>query len=292
MYELNQVSERCYYIQSPAKIGLVRTGDTSVVLIDSGNDKDVGKKVLRLLEGKGWTLEAIYNTHSHADHIGGNRYLQDRTGCRIYAPGIEYDFTRAPILESSYLYGGNPPSELRHKFLMAQSSRVKELASEDLPACMQMIPLPGHAFDMVGYRVDNVVYLADCLSSEATLAKYRISFLVDPKKYIDTLRQVREMEANWFVPAHADATQEIRSLCDINIACVREIADHITALCTQAQTGEDILAALFAEYGLTMTMEQHALVGSTVRSYLTYLSEEGRIVPTIRDNRLMWQAQS
>ena len=28
MYELVQVSERCYYIQSPAKIGLVKLGDT------------------------------------------------------------------------------------------------------------------------------------------------------------------------------------------------------------------------------------------------------------------------
>ena len=39
MYELIQVSDRCYYIQSPAKIGLVRLGDTDVCLIDSGGDK-------------------------------------------------------------------------------------------------------------------------------------------------------------------------------------------------------------------------------------------------------------
>jgi hypothetical protein len=51
MYELIQVSERNYYIQSPAKIGLVRLNDNVVCLIDSGNDKDAGKKVLRILEG-------------------------------------------------------------------------------------------------------------------------------------------------------------------------------------------------------------------------------------------------
>ena len=69
MYELIQVSDNCFYIQSPAKIGLVKINDTEVCLIDSGNDKDAGKKVKKILDANGWTLKAIYNTHSNADHI-------------------------------------------------------------------------------------------------------------------------------------------------------------------------------------------------------------------------------
>lgn len=45
MYELIQVAENSYYIQSPAKIGIFKLNDTEVCLIDSGNDKDAGKKV-------------------------------------------------------------------------------------------------------------------------------------------------------------------------------------------------------------------------------------------------------
>ena len=40
MYELVQVGEKSYYIQSPAKIGIYRPSDTEVYLIDSGSDKD------------------------------------------------------------------------------------------------------------------------------------------------------------------------------------------------------------------------------------------------------------
>ena len=94
MYELIQVSEHNYYIQCPAKIGLVKLNDTEVCLIDSGSDKDAGRKVRQILDANGWKLRAIYNTHSNADHIGGNKYLQGQTGCRIYAPGIECDFTK------------------------------------------------------------------------------------------------------------------------------------------------------------------------------------------------------
>ena len=50
MYELIQVSEQSYYIQSPAKIGLVKLNEQDVCLIDSGNDKDAGHKFLMAQE--------------------------------------------------------------------------------------------------------------------------------------------------------------------------------------------------------------------------------------------------
>ena len=76
MYELIQLAGQSFYIQSPAKIGLVKLNDTDVVLIDSGNDKDAGRKVRQILDAHGLKLKAIYNTHSNADHIGVNAYLQ------------------------------------------------------------------------------------------------------------------------------------------------------------------------------------------------------------------------
>ena len=38
MFELIPLTERCYYIQSPAKIGLYRLSEDEVCFIDSGND--------------------------------------------------------------------------------------------------------------------------------------------------------------------------------------------------------------------------------------------------------------
>lgn len=173
MYELNQVGKRSFYIQSPAKIGLYKLNQTDVCLIDSGSDKDAGRKVRQILDQNGWRLTAIFNTHSNADHIGGNQYLEGQTKCRIYAPGIECDFTNHPVLEPAFLYGGFPPKDLQHKFLMARLSHAEHLQKECLPEGMEMVPQPGHFFDMVGFRTsDDVVYLADCLSSRETLEKY------------------------------------------------------------------------------------------------------------------------
>jgi len=44
MYELKQVGKNTYYIESPAKIGIYVMEDSSVYLIDSGNDKEAPKK--------------------------------------------------------------------------------------------------------------------------------------------------------------------------------------------------------------------------------------------------------
>ena len=290
MYELIQVSKRSYYIQSPAKIGLVQLEGPEVCLIDSGNDKDAGRKVRQLLDAKGWRLTAIYNTHSNADHIGGNRYLQGQTKCAVYAPGIDCAFTRRPILEPSFLYGGYPCKDLRHKFLMAQESDARELTPDCLPEGFSILPLPGHFFDMAGYRTpDDVVYLADCLSSREALDKYQIGFLYDAAAYLNTLEMVKSLEAKMFVPAHAEATEDIRALAQYNIDKVLEIAETITTLCREPLSFEVILQKLFTAYNLTMNFEQYVLVGSTVRSYLSWLKDTGRLTVTFENNMLLWQ---
>ena len=290
MYELIQVSEQCYYLQSPAKIGLVRLNDADVCLIDSGSDKDAGRKVRQLLDANGWRLTAIYNTHSNADHIGGNQYLQRQTGCRIYAPGIECCFTRHPVLEPAFLYGGFPPKDLRHKFLMAQESDARPLTPEVLPQGFGLLPLPGHFFDMAGFRTpDDVVYLADCLSSRETLDKYRIGFVYDVAAYLQTLEAVKAMSARCFVPAHAPACEDIAPLAQYNIDTVHEVAGAILDLCREPLCFEVLLQKLFARCGLAMNFEQYALVGSTVRSYLSWLKDTGRLSARFEDNLLLWQ---
>ena len=241
MYELIQVSGGSYYVQSPAKAGLVRLNDTDVCLIDSGSDKDAGRKIRQILDKNGWHLTAICNTHSHADHIGGNRYLQSQTGCRVYAPGAECAVTRHPVLEPSMLYGGCPPRELRNKFLMAQDSDAAYLTAEVLPQGMELLPLAGHCMEMVGFRTaDDVVYLADCVSSRETLEKYRIGYIYDVAAYLETLERVAAMTARAFVPSHAEVTEDIAPLARYNMDAVLEAGERITALCAQPVTFEEL----------------------------------------------------
>ena len=290
MYELNQVGENTFYLQSPAKIGIYRVAPDKVYLIDSGNDKDAGRRIRKILDEQGWTLCGIFNTHSNSDHIGGNPYLQSNTGCKIFAGGIEKTFTERTILEPSFLYGGYPCRELRHKFLMSQESSPCEFFDPDFPKEIEVIPLPGHFFDMVGFRTpDDVVFLADCLSGKPTLEKYGITFIYDVAEYLNTLEKVKTMTAKMFVPSHADATENIAELAQFNVDKVHEIAERIVGICAEPICFDQILKHLFDEYALKMTFEQHVLVGSTVRSYLSWLYDTDRLTAEFSDNVMLWR---
>lgn len=291
MYELVQVGEQSYYINCPAKIGVYTADQQNVYLIDSGNDKDAGRKVRQVLDQQGWSPVAILNTHSNADHIGGNRYWQVQTGCKVFAGGIEGDFTRHPILEPSFLYGGYPCKELRHKFLLAQESDTVEFSDPAFPKEIEIIPLPGHFFNMVGFRTpDDTVFLADCLSSEAMLDKYGIPFIYDVEAYLKTLDTVEAMQASMFVPAHAEATADIRALAQYNRVKVLAIGDLLLSICRSPILFELALQEIFTRYGLTMNFEQYVLVGSTIRSYLSWLKDADKLRVNFVNGQMLWEA--
>ncbi|MCF0138411.1 MAG: MBL fold metallo-hydrolase [Oscillospiraceae bacterium] len=291
MYELIQVSNNSYYVNCPAKIGVYRCEDDSVYFIDSGNDKEAGRRLRQLLDRNGWRLRAILNTHSNADHIGGNRYLQTQTGCKIFAPGIEADFTRHPVLEPAFLYGGYPSSALRHKFLLAQESCAVDITSPDFPKEAEVLPLPGHFFDMVGYRMpDGVCFMADCVSSAETLEKYRVGYIYDVKAYLQTLDYIESLKAPIFIPSHTEPVTDMRELAELNRSVVLEIIDRLLDICSEPVCFETVLQRIFNDFGLSMNLDQYCLVGNTVKSYLSYLKDSGRVNIIFKDNLLLWSS--
>lgn len=119
--------------------------------------------------------------------------------------------------------------------------------------------------------------------------KYQIGFIYDVAAYIKTLEMVKSLNAKMFIPAHAEVTTDISGLAQYNIDKVHEIAEKIIDLCREPLCFEAILQRLFAEYGLTMNFEQYVLVGSTVRSYLAWLKDTGRLNVAFENNLLLWK---
>ena len=56
------------------------SGETAAI------DTPDADKYLEEAARKGWTITAIWNTHWHPDHAGGNLKIKDATGCEIIGP--------------------------------------------------------------------------------------------------------------------------------------------------------------------------------------------------------------
>jgi hypothetical protein len=52
---------------------------------------------------------------------------------------------------------------------------------------------------------------------------------------------------------------------------------------------DELLGRLFDRLGLSLSLQQYALVGSTVKSHLSYLTDLGKVAPVCENNRLLWQ---
>ena len=287
--ELIQVGEKTYYIKNTTNIGVYKIDENNVYLIDSGNDKDAGKKILKIMDGQGWNVKGIISTHSNADHIGGNKLIQDRTGCPVYAYGMEKCFTQYPVMEPSFLFGAYPFKDLRNKFLFAKESIVTDI-NGNLPEGLEYFTLKGHFFDMIGIKTDDDIYfLADSLVSEETIRKYHLFFLYDIREYLKTLDFLSTLNGKLYVASHCEATDNIVPIINANKDKVNEICNTIDSLCENEITFEDILQKIFDIYGLTMNANQYVLIGSTIRSYLSYLHEEGRVSFEFKDNKMFWK---
>lgn len=52
-------------------------------------DPAVADPVLAAADARGWRIGAVWNTHWHPDHIGGNQGIKDATGAVVIAPAAE-----------------------------------------------------------------------------------------------------------------------------------------------------------------------------------------------------------
>ena len=287
--ELINVGEKTYYIKNATNIGIYKIDDNNVYLIDAGNDKEAGKKILKIIDEQGWKVKGIITTHSNADHIGGNKVIQDRTSCDIFAYNIEKCFAEYPILEPSFLYGGYPLEDIKNKFLLAKESVVTPI-EDNLPDGLEYFTLKGHFFDMIGIRTsDNIYFLADSLFSEETINKYHLFFIYDVREYLNTLNYLSTLKGKLYIASHCEATSDISSLIEINKNKIQEIIGKIYNVCEEEITFEDILKYIFDEYSLIMNPNQYVLVGSTIKSYLAYLSDDGKLSYEFKDNKMLWK---
>ncbi|WP_425145759.1 MBL fold metallo-hydrolase [Deinococcus sp.] len=265
------------------------------LLVDTGLDESHARKLLRAVQDAGLTPSAVLNTHSHADHHGGNAFVLRRfPELPVCAPPLEAAIIHFPMLEPLYLYGALPPRELQTKFLLAPSSSARplEAGTHTLGGVkVELLEVPGHAVQMYAVRRGGVLYAADALFGPDTLAKHPLTFCADSAEQKASAAGLLNLHGiTVTVPGHGDPTGDLSELVRLNQESLeRTTTGVLEAVRAGAASTDELLARVCDGLGVNMTHPGAALLNRSVLSaHLSELLHLGSIEMKVSGNRLIF----
>ncbi len=307
---LIQFSQNVYLLPLATNIGVIalkqNDGTVNIYLIESGNDDAQAAVILEKIkeffstDSRTITLKAVINTHSHADHCGGNDFLRKNTGCEVWASEGEAAIMQCPVIETGLIWGGMPVQELETRYFVAQPCAADRTFKNDAvfyieeKIKVEVISLKGHYIDQTGFLLTDTdgkktLFAGDALSGRNAIKRYWIQYLFDEKQSKKSLNKLSHIKADFYVPGHGDFVTQIEGLVELNLLALLETENLILDELKTPRTSEEILKSVADRNSLNLKLSQYVLIGCTLRSYLSALADEGRIRYEITENKMLWQ---
>lgn len=395
-------SEHIGMFCNSTNVGVLNTKD-SIFLIDTGSSAQDAKNLLESLAEifPNKKVKAIFNTHSHSDHCGGNAYVVEKTNCKVGAPYFESLIMQFPYLTGALYWGAMPFEDLAKQGFVNQVAnkvdfiltscddanacadgaggfvdetggltretdactrgtgdlvretdsfvskvaaltretgglakkttlereKVSVVAEEPTVAqekpqvfakelqnplekvkvvkgkieleelCVEIISLPGHFFDQVGFLVTDksenkkVFFLGDGFFGIPLLKRFWIPFIYEPEDFRKSVEKIEEIYADFYVPSHGDfcVLENLEAIAEFNIIVTLEFEKLIKKLLLEKPQNQEELLKSVADYaGLELKESNYILIGTTLRSYLSSMNKRGILEHKVVENRLIW----
>ena len=362
-----KLSEHIGIFYNSTNIGVLNTKD-SIYLIDTGTCAEDAKNLLESLTEifPNKKVKAIFNTHSHSDHCGGNAYVVEKTNCKVGTPYLESLIMKFPYLTGALYWGGMPFESLagqgfvnqvankvdfiltsdddtggmgKKATVVAEKAAVPEEKASVVPDKATVVPeeptvsqekpqffakeaqnplekvklikgkieldelfieiisLPGHFFDQVGFLVTDksenkkVFFLGDGFFGIPLLNRFWIPFIYEPEDFRKSIEKIEEIYADFYIPGHGDVctNENLEAVAEFNIIVTLEFEKLIKKLLLEKPQNQEELLKSVADYaGLELKESNYILIGTTLRSYLSSMNRRGILEHKIVENRLIW----
>lgn len=286
--QLNHITGNSYYLDGDSAIGVYVFADNTCLLVDSGPGAGRAKKVLDVLEQEGLRVHAIFCTHAHADHCGGNAYIQEQTRCRIMASPIAAAIIENPLIGPAMLYSAYPLRVLTNRVLMMPPSQVDQII---YPGPLRIkneeftvLDLPGHSIGQIGLiNPDEIAFLGDALMHEKMLADYPFLYMVDINSQLQTLANIQEKTWPLVFLTHGGLVDDFMANLKDNQERIEHIMAVILTYLENSPSREQVTAHVIKEFNLSINSGQYFLILSTVSAFLSYFCQQKQAKTRVED---------
>jgi len=189
-----QTAERFVYVYiiTGEKISLIDTGVAGSKKIIFDYIANIGKKPQ--------DIENIFLTHSHPDHIGSAKSIQEETGCKIHIHGAEKNWAQDVELQ----YKERPVPGF-HNFVEG-SVKIDNILNDNDEInlgngiILKVCHTPGHSKGSVSYflKQDNVLFCGDAVLSSGQMPVFEdLQECILSVKKLANFKNVKFLLSSW-----------------------------------------------------------------------------------------------